>query len=198
MLPIYGQGMYVRVQIGCLYTSNVIYNPYLFFPDACIVCSCYQQAFPLLLLSISYRSTYCNQRLKHLLSSLFASTFASRAVSSTDNKLQQSDNLDFKTLPFLTIQLVPIPRPPTAHKALDTSVFAQKGNFMKSPKLKVIIKVTKISSPYISTRQNTTIRSAQKSIKNGFPIRKGKKPSSTTAALLTVLERLMMRSICSK
>ena len=51
---------------------------------------------------------------KHLLSSLFASTFASRAVSSTDNKLQQSDNLDFKTLPFLTIQLVPIPRPPTA------------------------------------------------------------------------------------
>ena len=79
-------------------------------------------------ISISYRSTYCNQRLKHLLSSLFASTFASRAVSSTDNKLQQqSDNLDFKTLPFLTIQLVPIPRPPTAHKALDTSVFAQKG-----------------------------------------------------------------------
>ena len=66
--------------------------------------------------------------LKHLLSSLFASTFASRAVSSTDNKLQQSDNLDFKTLPFLTIQLVPIPRPPTAHKALDTSVFAQKGS----------------------------------------------------------------------
>ena len=79
-------------------------------------------------ISISYRSTYCNQRLKHLLSSLFASTFASRAVSSTDNKLQQSDNLDFKTLPFLTIQLVPIPRPPTAHKALDTSVFAQKGS----------------------------------------------------------------------
>ena len=55
-------------------------------------------------------------------------SFASRAVSSTDNKLQQSDNLDFKTLPFLTIQLVPIPRPPTAHKALDTSVFAQKGS----------------------------------------------------------------------
>ena len=79
-------------------------------------------------ISISYRSTYCNQRLKHLLSSLFASTFASRAVSSTDNKLQQSDNLDFKTLPFLTIQLVPIPRPPTAHKALDTSVLAQKGS----------------------------------------------------------------------
>ena len=65
---------------------------------------------------------------KHLLSSLFASTFASRAVSSTDNKLQQSDNLDFKTLPFLTIQLVPIPWPPTAHKALDTSVLAQKGS----------------------------------------------------------------------
>ena len=79
-------------------------------------------------ISISYRSTYCNQRLKHLLSSLFASTFASRAVSSTDNKLQQSDNLDFKTLPFLTIQLVPIPWPPTAHKALDTSVLAQKGS----------------------------------------------------------------------
>ena len=79
-------------------------------------------------ISISYRSTYCNQRLKHLLSSLFASTFASRAVSSTDNKLQQSDNLDFKTLPFLTIQLVPIPWPPTAHKALDTSVLVQKGS----------------------------------------------------------------------
>ena len=79
-------------------------------------------------ISISYRSTYCNQRLKHSLSSLFASTFASRAVSSTDNKLQQSDNLDFKTLPFLTIQLVPIPRPPTAYKALDTSVLAQKGS----------------------------------------------------------------------
>ena len=84
--------------------------------------------FPLGKISISYRSTYCNQRLKHLLSSLFASTFASRAVSSTDNKLQQSDNLDFKTLPFLTIQLVPIPWPPTAHKALDTSVLAQKGS----------------------------------------------------------------------
>ena len=28
---------------------------------------------------------------------------------------------------FLTIQLVPIPRPPTAYKALDTSVLAQKG-----------------------------------------------------------------------
>ena len=49
-------------------------------------------------------------------------------MSSTDNKLQQSDNLDFKTLPFLTIQLVPIPWPPTAHKALDTSVLAQKGS----------------------------------------------------------------------
>ena len=49
--------------------------------------------------------------LKHLLSSLFASTFASRAVSSTDNKFQQSDNLDLKTLPFLTIQLVLIPHP---------------------------------------------------------------------------------------
>ena len=62
---------------------------------------------------------------KHLLlSSLIASTFASRAVSSTDNKLQQFDNLDLKTLPFLTIQLVPIPRPPTAQKALDTSVLA--------------------------------------------------------------------------
>ena len=48
--------------------------------------------------------------LKHLLSSLFASTFASRAVSSTDNKFQQSDNLDLKTLPFLTIQLVPSPQ----------------------------------------------------------------------------------------
>ena len=79
-------------------------------------------------MSISYRSTYCNQRLKHLLSSLFASTFASRAVSSTDNKFQQSDYLDLKTLPFLTIQLVPIPRPPTAYKALDTSVLAQKGS----------------------------------------------------------------------
>merc|ERR1711952_417135 len=84
-------------------------------------------------ISISYRSTYCNQRLKHLLSSLFASTFASRAVSSTDNKLQQSDNLDFKTLPFLTIQLVPIPRPPTAYKALDTSVLAQKGSPQTHP-----------------------------------------------------------------
>ena len=29
---------------------------------------------------------------------------------------------------FLTIQLVPIPRPPTAYKALDTSVLAQKGS----------------------------------------------------------------------
>ena len=81
---------------------------------------------------ILYRSltglTTAIRGLKHLLSSLFASTFASRAVSSTDNKLQQSDNLDFKTLPFLTIQLVPIPRPPTAHKALDTSVLAQKGS----------------------------------------------------------------------
>ena len=47
---------------------------------------------------------------KHLLSSLFASTFASRAVSSTDNILQQSDNLDFKNLPFLAIQLLPIHR----------------------------------------------------------------------------------------
>ena len=47
------------------------------------------------------RSIYCNQRLSRTrLSCLFASTFASRAVSSTDNKLQQSDNLDFKTLPF--------------------------------------------------------------------------------------------------
>ena len=48
--------------------------------------------------------------LKHLLSSLFASTFASRAVSSTDNKFQQSDNLDLKTLPFLTIKLAPSPQ----------------------------------------------------------------------------------------
>ena len=31
---------------------------------------------------------------KHLLSSLFASIFASRAVSSTDNKFQQSNNLN--------------------------------------------------------------------------------------------------------
>ena len=69
-------------------------------------------------ISISYRSTYCNQRLKHSLSSLFASTFASRAVSSTDNKLQQSDNLDFKTLPFPHNSTRP--NPPAAHSSQGT------------------------------------------------------------------------------